>query len=131
MRKVIVWSSWLVIGLSVLVFMVGESTAPPDCDDDWRKCETVKDLIYTSAGSAAQVACKHRAEKRARYGEPEWPSLSFDSYMEDETSLKEGRVRLVETYVKFENQYGAKREVGVLCDYDFETERIVNLKIVR
>jgi hypothetical protein len=82
---------WLVLIL-VVVLLVGialssgdhttQRTAQEDsCRSDWTKCVDNEQLVNRySDWSNIQMECKHAANDRAKYGNPNWPWLSFGTF---------------------------------------------------
>lgn len=102
------------------------------CREDWSKCETQSDLINNYQGiSLAKVMCKMQAEEMAKYGDPDFPWLSFfDTFYKNEKSYQSGRVTLIEPAAKFQNVFGAMAKTRVTCLYDLRTETVVSINIL-
>jgi hypothetical protein len=110
----------------------GESTqsSSDPCTSDWRKCDNNSDLINNYDGMIdAKTDCQLAAEERAKYGEPEWPWVSFGKYKSGEDYVKTGEVLIIEDDAKFENGFGAMRKTTVVCRYDLKRNTVVDLAI--
>lgn len=133
-----------VIGFIVLVVIIAaivshdspsDKTTPPapilpSCKSDWRLCADNADLVNNFSGiSKAQAACKLAAEKLAKYGDPDFPWLSFSTFYNGNTYLKSGVVTLIEKNAKFSNGFGAMVHTAVECSYDLAAKKVLDSTI--
>jgi hypothetical protein len=98
---------------------------PATCKSDWKLCADNSDLVNNwSDWSRVQVACKYAANDLARYGNPEWPWLSFSRFQVGTDYITTGKVVAIEPDAKFQNAFGAKLRVRVVCHYDIATKKV-------
>jgi hypothetical protein len=97
----------------VVYMLPASAPAAPSCRTDWKLCANNSELANNWKGyGLAQYACKRAANDSARYGTPEWPSASrpwptswlgnFHKFRPG-TSMKNGRITLIEDEAKFQN----------------------------
>ena len=133
MRKAVVTTSWIVIGLSVAIMVALPSPGDEDgasCDSDWRNCEDLQAFINSASDGLihAQADCKTAAERRAQYGDPRW-GYGFAHVVPAKSNLDRGRVQLMAKDAEFQNGFGAWRKTNVVCTYDLERETVTNLSV--
>lgn len=126
-------ASYIVIGLSlaIIVFVsMATPPGPPDCDDDWRKCEGLQAFLDSASDGLihAQADCKTETDRRAQYGEPRW-GYGFAHVVPSNSSLDRGRVQLMAKDAEFQNGFGVWRKTTVVCTYDLERKAVTNLRI--
>jgi hypothetical protein len=100
------------------------------CTSDWRKCSDNEQLVNDWSGwTKVQVACKFAANDRAKYGDPEWPWLSFSTFLKGNNYVKTGTAIAIEPDAKFLNGFNAKVRSRVTCTYNLTFDRVENLVI--
>jgi hypothetical protein len=98
-----------------------------DCKADWSKCKNNSEIANDYEGmTTAQVACKFYASKLAKYGEPNWPWLSFSHFTPGDDAPRTGVLHLREPDAQFQNQFGAMAHVDVDCSYDLKNKKVVD-----
>ena len=102
---------------------------PPSCKKDWHLCVDNADMANNwDNWSHVQVGCKIAAEKEARYGDgPEWPWLSFSTFLKGDDYPKTGVVTAIENDAKFVNAFNAKVRTKVTCTYDLNANKVTNI----
>jgi len=105
-------------------------TVVKSCKSDWMECKDNEDMAnHNETYSNARYACKHEANERAKFGDPEWGWIPF-SYFSGGSSYKEnGIASLADKDVKFHNMYGAKMRVQVVCKYDLRAEKVLSVTV--
>ncbi|PPQ37067.1 hypothetical protein CH337_20165 [Rhodoblastus acidophilus] len=73
--------------------------------------------------------CKATANVVARYGEAELPFLAFQSYYLGDFFKKTGVAVLLEKGAMFQNGFGARQHVTLICRYDLKTD-IATVEII-
>jgi hypothetical protein len=127
----------LFIGLVVAAIAVSyisnyHRTPLSPCASDWHKCTDNADLMNNSSDAVipAQVACKHEATERAKYGTPTFPSfpfISFSSYQDGDGYPKTGKILLGEHDAQFSNAFGAMVHSSVNCLYDLNQHKVLGV----
>ncbi|MFT8334701.1 MAG: hypothetical protein ABF628_00835 [Acetobacter orientalis] len=105
------------------------------CKQDWHKCKDNSDMANNYMNNnEARAACEMASEKNAEYGTPEFPGFwsggAFGSYKLGNDAPKTGAIQLIEKNAKFQNQFGAMVHSTVLCNYDFKSQKVVDLQIL-
>ncbi len=105
--------------------------AHPTCEKHWKACTSNSDLIeHNSAWMFHGVsACKIAADERARYGEPKWSWVPFGKYRTGDDYPKTGIVTVGDEDVSFQNAFGTYGRSRVVCVYDMNDERVVNVSV--
>ena len=109
-----------------------QSSSAPTCEEDYTACATLQEAIDNNDRIKITAAsrCKIAAEDAAKYGEPEWPWLTFSAARRSQSDLADGRVALVETDAKFQNGFGAMKKVVVVCHYDLIGNEVTKLNVI-
>lgn len=68
------------------------------------------------------VICKVAAEKVAKYGSPELPMLSFQTYYVGRNYIDSGIATLLEKDAMYQNGFGAKEHVTARCEYSLDDD---------
>lgn len=105
------------------------------CKQDWHKCKDNSDMANNyEKNYEARATCKMASEKNAEYGTPEFPGFwaggAFGAYKLGNDAPKTGIIQLIESNAKFQNQFGAMVHSTVLCNYDFKSQKVVDLHIL-
>ena len=101
------------------------------CAHDWSKCSDNEQLVNDWSGwSKVQVACEHAAKGQAKYGDPEWPWLSFSTFYPGNDYISSGGAVAIERNAKFKNQFNASVMAQVVCSYDLKSDRVENVVMV-
>ena len=135
---------WLVLILLV-VGLVGWALASADhtstpaakptaedelCRYDWTKCADNEQLVnHYSDWSHVQVECKHTANDRAKYGNPDWPWAAFGSFYKGNNYITSGIAVAVEPDAQFSNGFGAMVHSRVTCTYDLRAKRVTDVMV--
>ncbi|MCG5526833.1 MULTISPECIES: SH3 domain-containing protein [Halorhodospira] len=107
-------------------------TRPEGCHDNWTKCKDNKDLINNYAGiTDAQISCERAASELAKYGDPDFPFISFGRFRQGDNYIEEGVIELIENEAKMSNAFGSMLRVRIHCYYDLETEQVVDIDIIQ
>lgn len=102
----------------------------PTCKSDWKLCADNADLMNNFNGvSRVTVECKIAAQKLAKYGEPKFPWLSFGTFLTGNAYVKTGIVTAIEKEAQFQNGFGAWANSSVVCKYDLNSGKIVDVVI--
>lgn len=93
------------------------------CKTDWTACLNTEMLVnnYQEYDSIA-IRCENATKRIAKWDIDFGRYNSFRSFYNSETDIKEGRIRLIDNDVKFQNGFGAWRRVPVICYYDLKNE---------
>jgi len=133
------------VGLALYLIGIGEMTGShgpsepakaedtsPTCKTDWKLCKDNFDVLlnYQYGMSSPKAYCYDAAMRSAKFGDPKLPRkfAAFDKLaLEQPEQL--GMVRLLEDDAQFQNGFGAYAHVQVVCDYDFATHGVANIKV--
>jgi hypothetical protein len=100
------------------------------CRNDWAKCADNGEIVNKySHWSMVQVDCKIAATNQAKYGDPQWPSLYFDTYLRGEDYVKTGIAIAIERDARFQNGFGAMVHSEVICKYDLRAKKVIDVSI--
>jgi hypothetical protein len=101
------------------------------CASDWTKCVNNGEMANGNIDwISANVACKFAANDRAKYGNPEWPSLTyFENFYPGTNYITTGIATLIEPDVKFQNGFGAMVRSSVFCEYDLRAKLVIKVTI--
>jgi hypothetical protein len=100
------------------------------CRNDWSKCADNGEVVNKySDWSMVQVKCQMAATKEARYGDPQWPGLSFGTYLRGNDYVKTGIAVAIEPDARFQNGFGAMVHSEVICKYNLWTQSIISVDI--
>jgi hypothetical protein len=100
------------------------------CKSDWHKCVDNADLVNNSQGMAdAQTACKLDAQDQARFGTPQFPIMSFESFYKGDAYVKSGIMVLLETRAQYQNVFGAMVHSTVTCTYDLNQKKVTDIRV--
>ena len=120
------WLSYSETGMS--------STAEEEratCRDNYTVCASQDQLVETyKRMNEARSDCKREAQKLARYGDAQLPSLPFLSYLTTESSIDTGKISLVENEARYQNGFGAMQHTIVTCIYDLDAREIVEVSAI-
>jgi hypothetical protein len=122
------------VSLSI-VLGSGDHTAKPTAQDDacrydWTKCVNNEQLVnHYSDWSHVQVECKHAANDRAKYGNPNWPWGYFETFRGGNDYVTSGVAIAVEPDVQFSNGFGGMVRSRVTCTYDLRAKRVTNVDV--
>src|SRR5438309_4418197 len=95
------------------------------CRYDWTKCADNEQLVNQYYDwSHVQVECKHTANDRARYGNPDWPWAAFGSFYKRNNYITSGIAVAVEPDAQFSNGFGAMVHSRVTCTCDLRAKRV-------
>lgn len=128
----------ILLGVIVVVVIVnhtdqpGSTTTVQDdpCHSDWTKCADNGQLVnHYSDWTHVQVECKHAANDRAKYGNPDWPWIPFGSFHEGNNYVTSGVAIAIEPDAQFSNGFGAKVHSRVICSYDLRAKRVTDVNI--
>lgn len=111
--------------------LMGRESQPAGCRDDWRACKDVDELVKLHHWTRAQVDCEFAANGLAKYGEPKWPFPSFTRLRHDDDVMTVGHVTLIESDAQFQNIFGAMVHTGVICNYDLDGGKVIDVAILR
>jgi hypothetical protein len=130
MKTLAIATTLCLLAVSGLIMLIAAMPSPPpSCRDDWKLCKDNSDMVNNSrAWQTAQVACRSRANEQARYGTPEWPTFFFSHYY-PKIPYSTGIAVLIEPKAKFQNGYGAMAHTQVVCWYDLNTEKVINVEM--
>jgi hypothetical protein len=100
------------------------------CKKSWSSCADNEQLVNEWFDwSKVQVACKVAANDRAKFGDPEWPWLSFSTFLKGNDYIKMGRAVAIEPDAKFKNGFNASVRSRVTCFYDLKADRVQEVMI--
>ena len=100
------------------------------CKTDWTKCADNADMANNFKGwFDVKYDCWKQAADMAKYGTPEFPSLFYFSSFRPGTDFSTGKVTVIENDAKYQNGFGAMARSRVVCDYDLNTHKVINVKI--
>jgi len=100
------------------------------CKTNWSSCADNEQLVNDwSDWTKVQVACKFAANDRAKYGDPEWPWLSFSTFLKGSDYVRTGKAIAIEPDAKFKNGFNAQVRVRVVCSYDLKGGRVEDVTI--
>jgi len=124
------------LGLLAVIGQIGISSdnaaekAAPTCTSDFTKCVDIRDMAnHFKEWRHAAFDCKWEADKRAKYGTPEWSSLyTFGKFYNGPIT---GTATLIDDDVKFQNGFGAMAHSEVHCEYDFRAKKVINVSITQ
>jgi hypothetical protein len=105
---------------------------PSPCIKDWKACSDNADMANNWSGWIdVRLACKRAANDMAKYGDPEWPSWGsfFITFNIGDDYPKTGKVTAVEKDAKFTNMFNAKVRSQVVCEYDLNTKKVLDVRI--
>ena len=124
-----------VIALFIIGSISGGSSPPTPtspCQFDWRQCTDNSDLVNNYGNiSLIQSQCKSSATELAKYGEPKFPFISFGSFYSGTNYVKSGQLILTEKDAQFQNGFGAMVHSTVICQYDLNTGKILDINILQ
>lgn len=117
---------FVIIGGFVLLYNWGkdiedQEARSPTCVSDYKKCSDNEEVVERHKSKnhvSISVECLFAAKALARFGEPEFPSLSFTRYFPGHDYIERGTATLIEDDARFQNGFGAKEHVAVTCSYD-------------
>jgi hypothetical protein len=100
------------------------------CGDDWRQCVDNTQLVDHYDGySRVQSACQRRATEMARYGDPDFPWLSFGTYFTGTDYVETGIAVSIEPRAQFQNGFGAMVNTRVVCRYDLRAGEVLSVEL--
>jgi len=104
------------------------------CASDIHACRDNADIANNSNKYAyAREECKDQAGQMAKYGTPVWPGFfsggAFGSFSVGQDGPSTGVMTLVEPNAQFQNGFGAMVHVTVRCEYNFNTESVININM--
>jgi hypothetical protein len=107
--------------------------AQPTCETDWKVCASNSDLVENNPDWLWKVTrdCRIAADEAAKYGEPKWSWVPFGKYLRGTDYPKTGIVTAIDEDVRFQNGFGTYGRSRVVCVYDLNTRRVVNLSVDR
>jgi hypothetical protein len=106
-------------------------SAPAGCNSDWKLCSDNSDLVnHWSGWFRVQSECKSEAERRSKFGTPEWPWFAFGTFFQGKNYVTKGTAIAVEDGAKFSNGFGAMVKVKVTCTYDLNNNTVADIGIV-
>jgi hypothetical protein len=101
-----------------------------DCRSDWTKCADNEELVKNYQNwSHIRVDCKYAANDRAKYGDPVWPWIPFETFYKGTNYITSGIAIAVEPDAQFSNSFGAKVHSEVTCTYDLRVNRVTNVSV--
>lgn len=125
-----------VIGIMALgILGEAQDGKPPKqsngCEDIWKSCRDNEDMAtnYKNWRRMA-VECKMVAEHSAKYGTPEFPWVPFGSFRKGRDYVETGIVDVYELEAKFQNGFGAMVHSSVLCTYDLNADKVLDIQIM-
>lgn len=141
------WLGWVIFGPSTPTDKSRSTSAPADqpasssvstssattesgCKSDYHACINNADLVeHNNQIIPAQVDCKMATNEHVKYGDPDWPWLSFGSYLVGNDYPKTGLLVLIEKDVKIQNAFSAMVHSVVRCMYDLNAKKVIALTI--
>jgi len=135
-------AKWLApIGLSAVLALAWVDSGPVTsaapvaasltCRDNYTVCASQDQLVENyKRMNEARSDCRREAQKLARYGDAQLPSLPFLSYLTTESSIDTGKISLVENEARYQNGFGAMQHTIVTCIYDLDAREIVEVSAV-
>jgi hypothetical protein len=128
--KCLVYAIFGFVALFIGIALLAPERPMQPCEADWRKCSVNSDIVNQFSGmTTARVACRMAADKLARFGDPQWPTLYFHSYIPGGDGPETGRIILIEPDARFQNGFGAMAHTRVACHYDLRDERVLDVQI--
>lgn len=122
-----------ILGVGIITIVIFSDSRTPEekaCSGDWRKCIDNQQLIDTGIHHGRMAsACEREASKRAKYGEPKFPTFSFGNYQPGRAYVETGIVYLVERDAQFQNMYGTQVHTEVTCKYDLNRNQVEDVVI--
>jgi hypothetical protein len=105
--------------------------AHPTCATNWKVCTSNSDLVENSSVWLWKVksGCESAADDAARYGKPNWSWVPFGSYLKGDDYPKTGIVTAIDEDVSFQNGFGTYGRSRVVCVYDLNTDRVINVSV--
>lgn len=109
----------------MLIFAIAPAFAPdpPPAPDP----RSPQEVAERNMGSHA---CRDALKLIAKYGEPTFPSLAFNSYVDTAKARAEfenGWVLKVEPHASMQNGFGAYVNNVAACQYNFRTGQVANI----
>jgi hypothetical protein len=93
------------------------------CKSEWIACSTTEMLMNNYSGvSQIQEQCEKATGMLAKWDYQFTYSPPYTSFYDSASDLKDGKLRLVDDDVKFQNGFGAWRRISVVCYYDLKTK---------
>jgi hypothetical protein len=104
--------------------------AHPTCKTRWTVCVDTSDLAENNpVWEKVRYSCKRAGDQAARYGAPQWSWVPFDSYLRGDDFLKTGNVTAIDSDVRFQNGFGIYGRSRVVCIYNLNEGRVVNVSV--
>jgi hypothetical protein len=101
------------------------------CNSDWKLCSDNSDLVNHWFGwFRVQRECKDEAERRSKYGTPEWPWFAFGKFRRGKSYVDSGIAVAFEDGAKFSNGFGAMVKVDLACTYDLNNNTVTDVSII-
>ena len=127
------------LGLYALVSVMPSQPLPqmpppePTCKTDWKLCADNSELANNwSDLTDAEAACIVQTRHQAKYGEPEYPRLAFQTFINGSSAKDRGTITLVEKEAIFTNAFNAKlHHVRVECDYDLNAAKVLKVTVLQ
>jgi hypothetical protein len=110
---------------------LGSGSSAPSCKSNWTLCIDNADLVnnYIESNPIAQVDCQIQAEQSAKYGDPKFPSLAFDTFHVGNDYVRTGIATLIEPNAQFQNGFGAMVHSEVTCTYDLRAKHVLSVDV--
>lgn len=101
-----------------------------DCIANWAQCSDNAEVVdHYKDWSLAQAKCQTAATKLAKYGRPEWPWLSFGTYLKGKDYTVSGKATLIEPEARFKNAFGTATRTRVECRYDLRANQVIDVAV--
>jgi hypothetical protein len=109
---------------------IKENKEPPTCKRDWKLCIDNSDFVNNLSGMGKiKAGCQRAANDATKYGDPEWPWLSFKLYKPGNDYVKTGVAVLTEKDARFQNGFGVKTKVVVTCTYNLIADMVRDVRV--
>lgn len=103
-----------------------------ECVTNYKACKDNEDLINNYDSLAiieARGRCKLSVNEHVKFGSPEWDWLYLTRFSDGNDYVKTGVIRIADYDVKIENEYGAKGHTKVVCSYDLDSKKVLDITI--
>lgn len=124
----------IVMGVIIITTLVYSDSRTPEqkaCAENWKNCTDNGQLINLSSYAHISTDCKIAATRQAKYGDPDFPSSPFQTYLKGRDYIDNGVAVLIEEGAKFQNVYGTKERSKVVCRYDLNAKEVTKVTILQ
>ncbi len=97
----------------------------PTCISDYTKCADNKELVerhHSKDDVSITVECKMMAKRMAKYGDPELPWVSFQTYYSGRSYIEKGVATVIEKDAIYKNAFNAAVKTTAICTYDLRKD---------